>query len=144
VLPAVLIFKERIPLSVSATVEAATTMEAAGASELTSAANRAASSVTARHYAAVRVAYARVRVATATPTLVTPATATPEFGRMTPVVPRAGADEDASDKVIAAIEAVGRASVRIVIIVSVSARRRSCGDIAWSDSDPYSHSNLRL
>ncbi len=104
-LPAVLIFKERIPLSVSATVEAATTMEAAGAAELTSAANRAAS-VTARHYAAVRVAYARVRVATATPTLVTPATATPEFGRMTPVVPRAGADEDASDKVIAAIEAV--------------------------------------
>ena len=143
-LPAVLIFKERIPLPVPAAVEAATTMETAAAVEFTSTANRTASSITVRHCGTASVAYAGMCVPTTTPTFATPAAATPEFCRVTPVVPRASADEDATDKVAGTIEAIRRASVGIVIIISVRARRRPCSEIPGSDSDPHPDSNLRL
>ncbi len=127
-----------------AAVEAATTMETAAAVEFTSGANRAASSITARHHGTASVAYAWMCIPTTTPTFATPAAATPEFCRVTPVVPRARADEDASDKVVGTIEAIRRASVGIVVIVSVRARRRSSSNIPRSDSDPHPDPNLGL
>lgn len=119
-------------------------METAAAVEFTSGANRTASSITMRYHGTVSVAYAWMSVPTTTPTFATPAAATPEFCRVTPVVPRSSADEDASDKVVGTIETIRRASIGIVIIVSVRARRRSSSDIPGSDSDPHADSNLRL
>jgi len=134
---------------VSATVKATTAMGAVRPVEFTSTANRTASRVTARHHAAVRVAYAGMCIPTTTPAFMTPAgatpaAATPEFSRMTPVVPRASTDEDASDKVVGTVEAVRRASIGIVIVVSVRAGWRSSSGISWTNSDPYADSNLRL
>jgi hypothetical protein len=42
-----------------------------------------------------------------------------------PVEPRAGADEDAAREPARAVEAVGSACVRVIIVVAVSANRRT-------------------
>jgi hypothetical protein len=57
------------------------------------------------------------------------------------VEPGAGADKDAADEVIGAVEAVRRAFVRIIIIVAVSAYR-CWADIAvpWADANANNHS----
>jgi hypothetical protein len=57
------------------------------------------------------------------------------------VIPRAGADEVSADEPVRAVVAVGRTSIRVIIIVAVSAYR-SWPPIAvtWADSNADNHS----
>ena len=62
---------------------------------------------------------------------------------VTAVVPGAGADEDAVDKVIRSVVAVGRAGVRIVVVVTVNAGW--CGaDGTVDGAYPDAHGNLSM
>src|SRR5712664_601996 len=58
-------------------------------------------------------------------------------------VPRAGADEDAADKVVRTVEAIWGAVVRVVVIVSVRANR-SYADVAVTRADSNVKGNLSL
>jgi hypothetical protein len=61
------------------------------------------------------------------------------------VVPRAGTDKDAADKIVGTIEAIRRAFVRVGVVVSVGTNG-SYADVArtvaWADSD--AHRNLSM
>lgn len=128
--------------STAATVEAA----AATAMEAGPAARYIAAVSAATHISAVRasITASAVVAATAVAVIVT-AAVTVAAAAITPTVePRTGADENASDKVIGAVVAVGCASVRIIRVVAVRAGR------SWSNiaghrayTDPYPHANLR-
>ena len=65
---------------------------------------------------------------------------TVEAAAVVPVIPGAGADEDAANEVVRAIVAVGCAGVRIVAVVTVGADRGSAVDRAHSDGK----ANLRV
>ena len=68
---------------------------------------------------------------------------TPEPHRMSPVIPRPRTNEDAAHKVVRPVEAVRRASVRSIVVISIRAGRRP-SQIARPNPDAYSDSNLRL
>jgi hypothetical protein len=59
------------------------------------------------------------------------------------VVPRAGADKDAADKVVGTVESVRRALVGVVAVVSVGANG-SYADVAVARADSNSNGNLSL
>jgi len=59
------------------------------------------------------------------------------------VVPRAGADEDAADKVVRAVEAIRRTFVGVIIIVSVGANG-SYADVAVARADTNANGNLSM
>ena len=59
------------------------------------------------------------------------------------VVPRASADKDTSDKVIGTVEAIRRASVGVIIVVTVGANG-SYTDVARANSNPNRNLCLRV
>jgi len=59
------------------------------------------------------------------------------------VVPRAGADEDAADKVVRTVKAIRGAVVGVVVVVSVRANR-SYADVAVARADSNVKGNLSL
>ena len=65
----------------------------------------------------------------------------PEPSRMTPVIPRSRANKHAAYEPIRPVIAVRRTGIRIIVIVSIRANRRT-GRVAGTDSDP--NANLRL
>jgi hypothetical protein len=63
------------------------------------------------------------------------------------VIPRSGADKDSAHEVIRAVIAVGRASIRVIAIIPVSANRsgaNTCVDRANTDADADTHLSLRV
>jgi hypothetical protein len=114
----------------AATVEAAAS-DCTAAVESTSASNYTAAAictpgVPARVPASITSAVAEARASVDS---MTPISATAPISRMTPspVVPRSGTDEHPAYKPPGAIEAVRRASIRIIGVIAVCANRRTIG-----------------
>jgi len=126
-------------LAVTAAMEAAS-VEAGSAAESTTTANYRSSATNRGR--AVKTACDVTRAAIEPTASKSPVS--PELGRVTPVVPRTGADEDPAHEIVRAVETIRRTGIRSVIVISVRAHRRSGGDVARSNSDAYSDSNLRL
>lgn len=131
----------------TATVSAATAVEASTAAMEAAITVESASTV---EPAAVSVFYetAATVVAMAAPVPVAavpaPSPASP-VSWATPIAaaePRAGADEDAAREPAGAVITVGRACVRVIPVITVSANG-SCADVSWSDSYAY-HNALRV
>jgi hypothetical protein len=78
----------------------------------------------------------------ASPAFTAPTTASPKLNWVTPVVPRTGSNEEAIYEVIRSVKAIRRASIRIIIVVTVRADRRPT--YINRASDAHSDSNLRL
>lgn len=106
------------------TVEAASAMEVAAAVETT---------VAMEAFTAVSVTTAVI--ATATVVAMTVVAATPIMRPVPAVEPGAGTNEDAVHEVVRAVVAVGRAGVRIVAVVAISADR------GWTDGNGASDAN---
>src|SRR5579863_23702 len=93
----------------TAAVKAATTMD--------STAETISAPAAASENPTVAVA-AAITISTAVITTAAPATSP------VPVVPRTGADEHATREPVRAVEAIGRAGIRVIVIVAISAGRR--------------------
>jgi hypothetical protein len=153
-------------MEAAATVEAAATMEArsstveSAATAIPAAYEAVATSVTASgiitaasvapsiSFMAVPPAPARI---TPAPTIMTPTTAVISAApAMAPVsvIPRACTDKYAVYKPVRTVVAVRRAGIRIVVIVSIGAHRRTCRirgtDPNTHRPNPDSNTNLRL
>jgi hypothetical protein len=69
---------------------------------------------------------------------------TPEGRWVSPVIPRAGADEHTTYEVLRPIEAIRSAGIGIIVVVSPLADRGPCRNVARPNPDADSDSNLRL
>jgi hypothetical protein len=159
-------------LPVSTTVTSASAMEAASAvksastMKATSAAESTATVVPAAYEAMTTTISASGIIATASvaasvsfmavaptaaritpaPTIMTPTTAIsaiPEPARMSPVIPRARANKHAVYKPVRTVITVRRASIWIVVIVSIRANRRT-RRVPRTNSDPEANLRLRI
>ncbi len=136
--------------SATAAMESAPTMEAIPAAEPTAAVERVRTMYTTAVAASITVGIRATTVAVSRTSIKAAAviSAIPEPARMTPVIPRARADKRAAYKPVRTVIAVGRASIRIIVVVPIVADRRTS---RVSGTDPNSHrpnpdsyANLRL
>lgn len=115
----------------ASTVEASTTMRPAAyeavATRITTSGIVAAASIAVRiSFMSVAPASAGVSEARTSVEAAAIISAIPEPRRVTPVIPRARADKYAVYEVVRTVEAVRRTGIRIIVIVSVRADRRTC------------------
>src|SRR5271166_1826421 len=150
----------RSALTASATVESASAMEATSTVEPASAvefssttdglsAVKAAAGVAACISpvvaSGITTSYeARPTAPASAPSWATIPAATPECRGMTPVIPGTRANKHAAYEIVRPVVPVGRASIRIIIIVSIRTDRRTSGHVARPNSDSNSHPDLRL
>src|SRR6266403_2019131 len=91
----------------------------------------------------IAVAASGVPIAASIIAVVTPGIAVSATAVVAAAVPRAGADEDATDKVVRTVKAIWGAVVRVVVVVSVRANR-SYADVAVARADSNVKGNLSL
>ena len=139
----------------TSTVEAAATVIPAtvipAAYEAVATASITTSGIVAATSVAVRISFMSVAPTpagiAAAPTVVTPAaaiiSAIPEVRRVSPVIPRARANEYAVHEVVRAVVAVWRAGIRIIVIVPIGADRRA-SRVSRTNSNPETHLRLRI